>query len=115
MPKTILPKPNPIDTIGNRPLPTLARLRELFDFEPDIGLLWKIQRGRARRGDVAGGYHHSGNRRIGIDRSSYRLDQIVRLFQRGEFAGAEHTPVHGDSVDGGDNFRRTSIAACRIR
>jgi hypothetical protein len=69
-------------TIGNRPPPTLARLHELLIYEPGIGLIWKIQRGRARRGDVAGGRHHSGNRRIGIDRASFRLDRIIKLYTR---------------------------------
>jgi hypothetical protein len=79
---------------GNRPAPSLERLRELFDFEPDIGLLWKIQRGRARAGDVAGGYHHSGNKRIGIDRASFRLDQIVRLYGAGAIEA--ETSAHRD-------------------
>jgi hypothetical protein len=65
----------------NRPVPTLARLRELLIYEPEIGLIWRIQRGRARRGAVAGGRHHSGNPRIGVDRRSYRLDLITSLFR----------------------------------
>jgi hypothetical protein len=66
-------------TIG-RPAPTLARLHELLVYEPEVGLRWRIQRGRARAGSKAGGRHHSGHRRIGIDRASYRLDRIVGLY-----------------------------------
>jgi hypothetical protein len=61
-------------------LPSLARLNELLIYEPEVGLRWRIQRGRARAGDVAGGHHHTGFRRIGIDRASYRLDRIVDLY-----------------------------------
>jgi hypothetical protein len=67
-------------SIGNRPVPTLARLHELLNFEPGIGLRWRAARGSARAGRRAGGYHHSGHARIGIDRRTYRVDQIVSLF-----------------------------------
>jgi hypothetical protein len=67
-------------TIGSRPAPTLARLHELLNFEPGIGLRWRVSRGSARAGARAGGYHHSGHARIGIDRRSYRVDLIVSLF-----------------------------------
>jgi hypothetical protein len=42
-------------TIGNRSAPTLARLNELLIYKRGVGLIWRVQRGRARRGDVAGG------------------------------------------------------------
>jgi hypothetical protein len=64
---------------AKRPLPTLSRLRELFDFEPGIGLRWKVARGSAAAGRRAGGRHHSGISRIGIDRASFRLDMIIEL------------------------------------
>jgi hypothetical protein len=70
--------------IGNRPAPTLARLHELLIYEPETGLRWRVARGSVRAGAIAGGYHHSGNLRIGIDRQSFRLDRIARLFQCGE-------------------------------
>src|ERR1700722_18913224 len=92
--------------IEKRPSPTLARLHELLNFEPGVGLCWKIQRGRARRGDVAGGRHHSGNRRIGIDRRSYRLDQIVRLY------GADLKTRTGTFC--GQSVRHTGNADCLI-
>ena len=65
-------------TTRKRP-PTLARLRELFDFEPDIGLIWRVSRGRVTAGRRAGGSHHTGIARIGIDRASFRLDLIIEL------------------------------------
>jgi hypothetical protein len=67
-------------SIGNRPVPTLARLHELLNFEPGIGLRWRAARGSARAGRRAGGYHHSGHARIVIDRRSYRVDLIANLF-----------------------------------
>jgi hypothetical protein len=77
-------------TIG-RPAPTIERLRALLIFEPGIGLVWRVSRGSVRAGAIAGGYHHSGNLRIGIDRSSYRLDRIASLYQRGELEqGSDH-------------------------
>jgi hypothetical protein len=63
--------------IGNRPAPTL---HELFDFEPGIGLRWRIQCGRARAGQRAGTAHHSGFRRIGIDGGSFRADRLADLY-----------------------------------
>jgi hypothetical protein len=86
--------------IGNRPPPTLDRLHALLALDPETGdFHWKVQRGRARAGDLAGHAHHTGFRRIGIDGGSYRADRLAGLYVDG----------------GGDNFRRTSIAACRIR
>jgi hypothetical protein len=67
--------------VGNRPAPTLARLCELLNFDPTTcQFLWRVQRGRARVGDVAGTGHHSGFRRVGIDGGSYRADRLARLF-----------------------------------
>jgi hypothetical protein len=83
-----------ITTPIGRPTPTVARLHELLDYEPGIGLRWRIQRGRARAGARAGRFHHSGRERIGIDRRSYRLDQIVSLY--GARAIAAETSVRPD-------------------
>jgi hypothetical protein len=70
-------------TIGNRAPPTLARLRELLYFEPGIGLRWRVSRGSVTAGQRAGGVHHSGHERIGIDGASFRLDRIADLYRRG--------------------------------
>lgn len=67
-------------TIEKRPPPSPERISELLIYEPGIGLRWRVSRGSARAGARAGGYHHSGHQRIGIDRASFRLDQIVRLY-----------------------------------
>lgn len=76
-----------------RLLPTVARLHELLDFEPNIGLRWRVSRGSVAAGRLAGGFHHSGRERIGIDSASYRLDAIVDLYQRS--ARASRRGEHG--------------------
>jgi hypothetical protein len=70
-------------TIGKRPPPTLARLRELLNFEAGIGLIWRVSRGSVTAGQRAGGFHHTGHARIGIDNVSFRLDEIADLYRRG--------------------------------
>jgi hypothetical protein len=67
-------------TIG-KPPPTLARLRELLVFEPGIGLMWRVPRGSAAAGRRAGGHHHTGIERIGIDGLSFRRDAIADLYR----------------------------------
>jgi hypothetical protein len=67
-------------TIEKRPPPSPERISELLIYEPGIGLRWRAARGSARAGARAGGHHHSGHARIGIDRRSYRVDLIVSLF-----------------------------------
>ena len=38
----------------SNPLPTRAILRELFNYREDGNLIWRVRRGRAKIGDVAG-------------------------------------------------------------
>lgn len=70
-------------TTVKRP-PTLARLRELLNFEPGTGLIWRVPRGSVSAGRRAGGFHHTGHERIGIDGASFRLDAIADLCRRGQ-------------------------------
>jgi hypothetical protein len=84
------PKLNSNGAIGNRPAPTLARLHELLIYEPGIGLRWRIQRGRARAGDIAGTAHCSGHRRIGVDGGSYRADRLAGLYVARQHDGTDH-------------------------
>lgn len=80
-----------------RPPPTLARLLELLNFEPGIGLRWKVSRGSVTAGRVAGGYHHSGRERIGVDGASYRLDAIIDLYHSSRAtSGRARASVRGE-------------------
>jgi hypothetical protein len=76
------PKPNnPINDAIKRPQLTVDRLRSLLTFEPATDqFIWRVARGRARAGDVAGTGHHTGFRRIGIDGGSYRADRLASLY-----------------------------------
>ena len=69
-------------TTGKRPT-TMDRIHELLIFKPGVGLVWRVPRGSAAAGRRAGGHHHTGIERIGIDRAVYRLDEIVDLCRRG--------------------------------
>lgn len=72
-------------------LPTQAILRELFDYEPLTGnLRWRVNRGTARAGAVAGTPHVDGYVSICVDRRRYLAHRLIWAWMRGDVPdGAE--------------------------
>jgi hypothetical protein len=65
-----------------RTMPTPERLKQVLDFDRATGIFrWRVGRGRAHAGDVAGNPRHSG-RWIGLDRCSYRAHDLAQIYQQ---------------------------------
>ncbi|ERP98669.1 hypothetical protein Q669_00570 [Labrenzia sp. C1B10] len=67
----------PADAPYCKPLPTVKRLRELFGYDPETGVLtWKVSRGGQRAGDVAG-TPIDGYVQIFVDGVAYRAHRLI--------------------------------------
>lgn len=65
---------------------TQERVKELFDYDPETGILTrKITVSNQVAGKQAGYASQEGYRDIGIDRKSYRIHRIIWLYIYGEF------------------------------
>lgn len=62
------------------------RARALLKYNPATGsLTWKVNKGRAKAGDVAGYLDPSGYIRLRIDQSSYWAHRVVWLMVTGDW------------------------------
>jgi len=96
---------------------TQAKVRRLFDYR-DGNLIWKVSRGRAVAGAIAGSLNpgSDGYVRVMIDRLSYRAHRLIYLWHHG------HCPPLVDHKDTNrsnnriENLRpRTNKQNCRNR
>lgn len=74
------------------------RARELFSYDPATGLLtWKVGRGRARVGEVAGTPKRAGGRlQVQVDGRLYGAHRIVWLLVYGVWPSGAVDHVNGD-------------------
>lgn len=66
---------------------TQEKLKKLLNYNPDTGdFIWKIDRGKAMEGDIAGYIDkHTGYRIIVINRKRYKASRLVFLYMQGQF------------------------------
>lgn len=73
---------------------TAERLREVLDYAPKTGVFtWRMKRGRAAAGSIAGCKHkHDGRIYIGIDGRLYKAHRLAWLYMKGAWppAGIDH-------------------------
>jgi hypothetical protein len=89
-----------------------------FRYDPATGLIyWRIDRGSARAGDVAGSMHHKGYRHIKIDGRKYMGSHVAWVLVHGEWP--ENHVDHRNRAPGqdlADNLRQATHAEnCRNR
>lgn len=79
-------------------LPTIERLRELLDYDPETGVLrWQVSRGRnAKAGSVAGTPNRDGYIHVKVDGVALKAHRIAWAMHNGEWPSAE---VEIDHVD----------------
>jgi len=82
-------------------LPTLARLNELFNLDPDTGVFtWKVNKVPVRAGDIAGHLHPFGYRKIRIDTKIFFAHRLAYLMYHGELpTGMQIDHINGNRDD----------------
>jgi len=65
---------------------TTEYLRHLFDYE-DGNLIWKINKGRAKVGDIAGSNDNRGYKQLKLNQVCYRLHRLIWLWHGKELLG----------------------------
>jgi hypothetical protein len=95
-----------------KPLPSRARLLELLNYDPKTGVFrWRIDRQRARAGDLAGGDNGCGYIRINIDGGLYTAHRLAWLIVTGEEPDLCLDHINGDTADNRiANLRRASFS-----
>lgn len=65
---------------------TQSELKELLDYNPDTGVfVWKVSRGREKRGNVGGSLHPDGYRYIQINGRRYLAHRLAWLYVYGQW------------------------------
>ena len=71
-----------------KPLPSQARLKELFDYRPETGkLIWRVSRVKVRRGGEAGCVSARRYRLCGVDGIYYYSHRLIWRWMTGEDPG----------------------------
>ena len=82
-----------------KPLPTQTRLVELFNYDPETGLLtWKESRGGQRAGDVAG-TPQDGYVQVFVDGIAYRAHRLIWKLVMGREPVGQIDHKNGDRAD----------------
>ena len=84
----------------DRTLLTAARLRELLHYDPDTGIFtWRVTRGSARPGGIAGHPGSGGYLRVGIYGVGWQANRLAWLYMTGEHPMHEVDHINGVRVD----------------
>lgn len=80
---------------------TQARVRELFDYDAERGVLvWRISQGnRAKVGVVAGSKRKDGRCRVCVDGTQYLAYRVIWLHEHGAWPTGDIDHINGDCTD----------------
>ena len=96
-------------------LPRVERLRELFSYDPVIGVLrWRVKCRQMMPGDIAGRIDANGYISIGVDRETYYAHRIIWCMQTG--SDPVNDVEHRDTVKSNNawlNLRPATISQNR--
>lgn len=91
---------------------TAELVRQLLAYDPDTGVLtWRVHRGRATAGSIAGSKDEKGYIRVDIDGVRYRAHRVIWLYMAGEWPprGIDHRDTD-PSNNKWDNLRLATKA-----
>jgi hypothetical protein len=79
---------------------TLDELRDFFSYDPETGeLFWKVNRGMARAGSVAGSLHPAGYILVGVKRKLLRIHRVIWAICYGRWPVGDIDHINGDRAD----------------
>ena len=92
-------------------MPTQIRLKKLLSYDPNTGLLtWKVNKGTAKAGEIAGSMHCDNTRRIRIDGKNHLVHRIIWLFMTGHNSSYWLSHINQDHGDNAwANIAETNI------
>ena len=95
---------------------TQDRVRELLDYNADTGeFIWRVSRGKAREGSVAGNVNNNGYMRIKIYRKEHLAHRLAWLWSFGYFPEHQIDHINRDRADNRiENLREVS-RSCNLR
>ena len=75
---------------------TPEELRELFNYDPETGVLtWAVNRYKAKAGDVAGYHNSHGHKRVMVRGKHIFLHRLIWAISYGEFPKKEIDHING--------------------
>lgn len=95
---------------------TQERVRELFDLDYETGVLrWRVNRRRARMGDIAGNSTGRGYYKVMIDYKMYYLHRVIFLYAFGYLPEHHVDHISQDKSDNRPCNLREVAPQCNIR
>ena len=95
---------------------TQERVRELFDLDYETGVLrWRVNRRRARMGDIAGNSTGRGYYQVMIDYNNHLLHRVIFLYAFGYLPEHQVDHISRDRLDNRPCNLREVTHTCNMR
>ena len=95
---------------------TQERVRELFDLDYETGVLrWRVNRRRARMGDIAGNSTGRGYYQVTIDYNAHLLHRVIFLYAFGYLPEHHVDHISRDKSDNRPCNLREATPQCNVR
>lgn len=79
---------------------TAERLREVLHYDPDTGVFtWRVNKGRAKAGDVAGYCNNRGYRQIKLGGTVHSAHRLAWLWALGRWPSRQVDHIDGDRAN----------------
>ena len=95
---------------------TQERVRELFDLDYETGVLrWRVNKHRARMGDIAGNSVGRGYYQVTIDNNAHLLHRVIFLYAFGYLPEHQEDHISQEKSDNRPCNLREVTHTCNIR